>query len=358
MTGKERISRQLQHKSVDRIGAFEEFWSFTRDNWIRAGKMPADQSCVEHFDLDLEHSWCINLTIDPEFQRVLIDEDEDTQTFLDGNGAKMRHYKTHATTPEHIGYAIADREDWEEKAKPFLTPAANRINRAAYADTKKRCEKSGRFFALSGVNVFEAIHPIAGHENMLVGMALDSEWVLEMSMTYADLIIALMEELFALEGKPDGIWFYDDMGFKGRPFMSPEMYCEIIMPGHKKTIDYAHSLGLPVIMHSCGYVEPLIPGLVEAGIDCLQAMEIKAGMDLLRIHKNYGEKIALMGGLDVRPLARNDLQGVKKELESKIPTVMKTNSFILHTDHSVPESTEYESYKYFLELGRKLGTYD
>ena len=78
---------------------------------------------------------------------------------------------------------------------------------------------------------------------------------------------------------------YEDMGFKGRPFMSPTMYQEIIQPGHNLTIGYAHSLGLPVIVHSCGMVESLVPGLIEAGMDCLQVIEVKAGMDLLKLYR-------------------------------------------------------------------------
>jgi uroporphyrinogen decarboxylase len=85
------------------------------------------------------------------------------------------------------------------------------------------------------------MHPICGHENLLVGMALDPEWVKDMAKTYSDLTISLMEILFEKEGKPDGIWFYEDMGYKGTPFMSSQMYKEIIMPFHKKTIDFAHA---------------------------------------------------------------------------------------------------------------------
>ena len=96
---------------------------------------------------------------------------------------------------------------------------------------------------------------------------------------YVSLTINHCEVLFAEEGKPDGMFFYEDMGFKNKPFMSPAMYEELIMPGHKRLFDFAHSLGCKVIVHSCGYVEPLLPGLINAGMDCLQAMEVKAGMD-------------------------------------------------------------------------------
>ena len=357
MTGKERISRQLKHQPIDRIGVYEQFWNFTRGKWAKAGKIPSDASCADHFHFDLDTYWALRLVIDPKFKDLLIDEDEDTKTFLDGNGAKLRRYKSHDTTPEHLGYAIANREDWLEKAKPFLQPTADRFDLQEYKRQREASIKANRFFFLSGVNVFEAIHPICGHENLLMGMALDPEWIQEMTSVYVDLMIGLWEQMFAEVGKPDGIWFYEDMGFKGRPFMSPDMYRELIMPAHKRTIDFAHSHDLPVIMHSCGFVEPLLPSMIEAGIDCLQAMEVKAGMDLLRIYEKFGEKIALMGGLDVRPVASNDLAGIKRELELKIPIVKQKNGFILHTDHSIPESTEYETYAYFLELGKKLGTY-
>jgi hypothetical protein len=52
---------------------------------------------------------------------------------------------------------------------------------------------------------------------MLVGMALEPEWIAEMAMDYAKAIVGMQEILFSKEGKPDGIWFYEDMGFKQRP---------------------------------------------------------------------------------------------------------------------------------------------
>jgi uroporphyrinogen decarboxylase len=171
------------------------------------------------------------------------------------------------------------------------------------------------------------------------------------------LVLTLQEMLFAKEGPPDGIWYYEDMGFKERPFMSPAMYKELIFPAHKKAVDFAHSKNLPVLMHSCGFVEPLLPGFAEAGIDCLQAIEVKAGMDLLRIYKNYGERISLMGGLDVQALYNNNKEEVTRELEAKIPFVKQYFGFCLHSDHSIPSNVTYDTYKHFIEKGLELGRY-
>jgi uroporphyrinogen decarboxylase len=166
-----------------------------------------------------------------------------------------------------------------------------------------------------------------------------------------------MEMLFDREGLPDGVWFYEDMGFLGRPFMSPAMYREIIQPAHTKTIALAHSLGLPVVMHSCGMVEKLLPGMIEAGIDCLQVIEVKAGMDLLKLHSLYGDRISFMGGIDIREVYPNDFSRIDRELESKIPTAMKGYGYALHSDHSIPATVDMPTFRYFIDKGIELGTY-
>lgn len=358
MTGKERISRILQHKPVDRIGKFEHFWPDTHKGWLEHGWLKETDDLYDMYDYDMLIQWPFNLTADLDFEPEIVAETEDTVTIRDGNGAVLRRHKKHDSTPEHVDYMVKDRAGWEEHIKPLLKPEERRINVEGYRMIKQRAEAGNRFFCWAGVNVFESIHPMCGHENLLVGMALDPDWVRDMADTYADLAISLMETLFAKEGKPDGIWFYEDMGFKQRPFMSPAMYRELIMPAHKKTMDFVHSLGLPVIMHSCGFVEPLLPHMIEAGIDCLQAIEVKAGMDLLRIHKNFGDKIALMGGIDVRTLYSNDRAVIDRELEAKIPAVKEGFGYVLHSDHSIPVTVNKDTYDYFLERGLELGKYE
>ncbi len=357
MNGKERISRILKHQPVDRIGVFEHFWGDTYKHYLEQGHIKEGESFEDNLGLDMQSCWAFNLMADLDFTQEIISETEDTITYLDGNGASLKRHKFHDTTPEHVDFTVKCAEDWE-RYKPFLTTLdERRINFEEYRKAKEEAAKAGRFFVWSGVNVFECIHPICGHENMLVGMALEPEWILDMAKTYTDLLIGLQKILFEKEGKPDGIWYYEDMGYKLTPFMSPTMYRELIMPSHKETIDYAHSIGLPVIMHSCGFIEPLLPDMIEAGIDCLQVIEIKAGMDLLRIHEKFGDRIALMGGIDVRELYTNDKARIDAELAAKIPTVKKGYGYVLHSDHSIPKTVDYETLRYYIKKGLELGTY-
>lgn len=358
MTGKERIERILRHEPVDRIGLFEHFWGATKNNWTEQGHMRPEESSADHFNLDLDMCWNFNMVADLDFERRVVAETQDTITYLDGNGAVLKQHKHHDSTPEHVDFKVKERENWEKVKPLLLEPDRRRIDFAAYRRVKQACKDAGRFFVWSGVNVFECMHPLCGHENMLIGMALDPDWVRDMAMTYAHLIVELQKILFEEEGCPDGIWYYEDMGYKGSPFMSPKMYCEILQPAHRYTIDFAKSRGLPVIMHSCGFVEPLLPHMIESGIDCLQAMEVKAGMDLVKLHELYGDKISFMGGIDVRTLCSNDRAQIDAELEKKIPYAKQGFNYILHSDHSIPPEVNYDTYRYFVQKGLELGRYD
>ncbi|MFW6270249.1 MAG: uroporphyrinogen decarboxylase family protein [Bacillota bacterium] len=357
MTGKERIKNILQRKPVDRIGLYEHFWGDTEKKWRTEGHISEDESLFNHFDFDLQESWAFNMVADLDFEPEVVEETEETILTRDGNGALLRRHKLHDSTPEHVDFMVKDREKWEEKIKPLLKPEKRRIDFESYRQAKKEAEENDRFFVWSGTNVFELMHPVCGHEYMLMGMATDPDWIKDMVETYSKLTVQLQEILFAEEGYPDGIWYYEDMGFKQRPFMSPDMYEEIVKPGHEKTISYAKSNDLPVIMHSCGYIEPLLPGMIDAGIDCLQVIEVKAGMDLLKLYKEYGDHLSFMGGIDVRKLYTNDKKEIDQELETKIPVVKENYGYALHSDHSIPDTVEYDTYRYFVDKGLELGGY-
>ena len=361
LTSRERMARILKREPVDRIGLDEGFWPDTQRKWAAEGHLREDESLEEHFGFDMRRCGPFNMVADLDFTEEIVEETAETKLVRSGNGAVLRWWKNKSGTPEHVDFLVKDRAGWEEHIRPHLTDADNyrrRIDFQKYRDARARCEREELFFCWVGVNVFELMHPVCGHEHMLIGMALDGEWVKDMCNVYAELTVHLMEILFAEEGAPDAIWFWEDMGFKFKPFMSPAMYRQIVWPAHRRTFDYAHSLELPVVVHSCGFVEQLVPGLIEAGMDCLQAMEVKAGMDLVRLKKAYGDRIAFIGGMDVRTLVANDRPAIQAELDAKLPAAMAGGGYALHSDHSIPDQVEYETYKFFVQRGLEMGTYE
>jgi len=357
MTSKERMVAVLDRKPVDVTPIAVSPWWATIVRWREEGHIGKDEDVAEHFGQDLRSGGWINSVADLDFQAVVVEETEETILRLDGNGATLRTHKLHDSTPEHVDFKVRDKKTWDKFARPLLTQFdKRRIPFEGYRDAKRFAAEKERYFCWGGVAPFEQMHPICGHEYMLMGMALEPEWVKDMVQVYTDLTINHLEELLAAEGKPDGFFFYEDMGFKNRPFMSPAMYGEIVQPGHARLFDFAHSCGCKVLVHSCGYVEPLVPGLIEAGMDCLQAMEVKAGMDLPTLFRRFGDRIAFYGGVDVRVLISNDRARIDEEMDRKIlPVLRGGGGYILHSDHSEPPEVDYETMKYFVERGRTLG---
>lgn len=375
LTSKERITRILKREPVDRIGLFEAFWADTAKRWaseghykdpnLEVGKIGSEHKhkpmlIEDHFGLDLRRCRALELIADLDAGEQIVEETEETKLVRDGNGALLRWHKAHSSTPEHADFAVRERSQWEELIKPHLLNTAlysRRIDFGLYRGMKEKCQKENVFLTCAVIAAFDLMTPMCGHEYLLMGMALDPDWFQDMCEVYTTMNINLLEILFEQEGLPDGMWIWDDLGFKNKPFMSPAMYKDLLFPAHQRLFQWAHSKGLPVIMHSCGYVEPLVPALIEAGIDCLQPMEVKAGMDLVKLKKAFGDQIAFMGGMDARTLVSNDLAAVQAELETKLPAAMQNSGYVLQVDHSVPYQVDYDTYKFFVEKGLAMGTY-
>jgi len=356
MTHRERMLNALGRKPVDLLPRGDGLWGETARKYVAQGKLKENEDHVIHFDMSWRGAGWLNSTADIDFKEQVLEETEETKLVLNGNGARLRWWKNKAGTPEHVGFNVTDRAAWETQIKPRLVKLdRRRIPFDDYRKTRALAAAEDRAFCWGGVAPFEQMHPLCGHENMLMGMALDPDWVKDMVMTYARFTVMHLEELFAEAGPPDFMFFYEDMGFKEKPFMSPDMYREIMLPGHKLLFDFAHARRLKVVVHSCGYVEPFVPGLIEAGMDCLQAMEVKAGMDMPKLCRRFGDRISFFGGIDIRIIASNDFKRIDEELERKIrPVIESGTGYVLHSDHSIPPEVEHDTLRYFFEKGSRM----
>lgn len=357
LTHKERVLNVLNREPVDLFACHDSLWPETVTKYTAEGHLKEGEDVVAHFDTSIRSGGWLNSTADLDFEKEILEETKETILACDGNGAVLRRWKNKSGTPEHVDFTVKDRGAWEEKIKPHLLSLdRRRIPFEQYREQRRLAAEDNRAFCWSGVAPFEQMHPVCGHEYMLMGMALDPDWVMNMVQTYADFTLMHQQVLFEEEGVPDFIWYYEDMGFKEKPFMSVAMYKAIVQPGHEKLFNYAHSIGCKVVVHSCGFVEPLVPGLVAAGMDCLQAMEVKAGMDMPRIARAFGDKISFCGNIDVRILASNDHARIDEEINRKtLPLLESGTGYILHSDHSIPPEVEHDTLHYFFDHGRTVG---
>ncbi|MBI2438430.1 MAG: hypothetical protein HYV36_06430, partial [Lentisphaerae bacterium] len=193
MTARERVRCLLERQSADRASFSESFWGETVKRWTQQGFLKKDEDLVEHFRIELRNAGWIKCVANLDFPDTVIEEDEETKLVRNGNGALLRWWKNKSGTPEHVDFLVKDRAGWEEHIKPLLKPERRRVDFAGYREAKALAAAREQFFCWAGVNVFEQMHPVCGHEYLLMGMALDPPWVRDMVTTYADLTIAMWE---------------------------------------------------------------------------------------------------------------------------------------------------------------------
>ncbi len=145
------------------------------------------------------------------------------------------------------------------------------------------------------------------------------------------------------------------MGYKRHQFFSLKMYRQLIKPFHQRAIDWAHAKGIKAHLHSCGDINPFVPELIGMGLDALNPLEVKAGMDPLRLKREYGKDLVLHGGINAVLWDRPDL--IQAEMARLIPTLKESGGYIFSSDHSVPSSVSLEGFRQITALAKQLGAY-
>jgi uroporphyrinogen decarboxylase len=179
-----------------------------------------------------------------------------------------------------------------------------------------------------------------------------------MSRVYTDASIRRLDAHMEADIAPDGLWCYGDMAYNHATMCSPRMYREIIWPDHKRLADWAHARGMKFIYHTDGDVNGVIELYLEAGFDCLQPLEAKAHMDVRELCPKYGDRLAFFGNIDVMTMATNDLERIEAEIASKFAAGKATRGYAYHSDHSVPPSVSWATYRGIIDLVEKHGWYE
>lgn len=148
---------------------------------------------------------------------------------------------------------------------------------------------------------YELFHGIGqgGFEDWMVTLAAEPEYV---DALYAELIGAWLENLRgfreAVGDRVQIIQICDDFGTQKAPFLSVKMFRERLLPAYKRGLDWIHAnTPWKVLLHSDGALGPLLPAIIEMGVDILNPVQTSAtGMDPARLKREFGERLAFWGG--------------------------------------------------------------
>lgn len=352
MTSKERFSRMFQHKEADRVPIFDSPWAGTIARWEREG-MPKGMDWRDYFDTDKVSTISVDIT--PRYEEKVLEETDDYRIVTSEWGVTMKQFKEQDSTPEFLDFTVTTPEAWE-KAKARMTVSKDRIDWKRLEQDYAKWQQEGHWIEGMFWFGFDVTHSwTVGTETMLIAMIEEPEWVEDMFDTYLDRSIQHFNMIWDAGYRFDSIFWYDDMGYKNTPFFSNEMYRSLLQKYHKKAVAWAHDHGIYARLHSCGDIMPLLPDIMDTGIDALNPIEIKAGMDVFKIKQDYGDRLVLHGGINA--VLWDDKEAIVEAIRQAVPVLKENGGYIFASDHSIPNSVSLENMRSIINTVKEAGKY-
>jgi uroporphyrinogen decarboxylase len=352
MTTRERFRRIYAHQEADRVPMLAGPWGTTITRWRKEG-LPENVDFADYFGLD--HVVGIGGDVSPRFETRKVEETDDYVIWYDSWGTTSKNWKHASSTPHWLGRTIVDRASWE-KAKARMVMGRDRVN-WEWLKSNYRTWREKNWWLHGGLWFgFDVTHArVVGTEQLLTWMADDPDLVADIFNTELDCSLQLLQMIWDEGYTFDAIGWCDDMGYRNGTFFSLAMYRELLKPVQKRAIDWAHAKGILAHLHSCGNINQFMPDLVEMGLDSLNPLEVKAGMDPLHLKKTYGPRLTLDGGINA--MLWDDIDRIEVEIRRLVPTLKRNGGYIFREDHSIPDSVSLANYRRIVEVAKEVGSY-
>ena len=148
-----------------------------------------------------------------------------------------------------------------------------------------------------------------------------------------------------------------DLAYHTGPMMSPKKFREVLLPAYQMITDAVHEREGKIVLHTDGQVTPLLDFVVDCGFDGLHSLEPTAGVDLAFIKKKVGDKLCLLGNIDV---AHDLVYGTKEEVYNSVKYAIKTagpgGGYIVSAANMHP-GVKADNLRWMVEATKKFGNY-
>jgi uroporphyrinogen decarboxylase len=348
---KQRVIETLDFQRPDRIPVFDNFWPEFTENWKKEKGIDKGTDIYDFYRIDLT-----TLVPDETFfpsTKGVIRKEGDYLISRDGWGRTVKT-REGATFSQTIDTVLKNKCDLK---KIQFEPANLDIRYESFLETVEEQKKKRCVFSRVG-GPFMRSSFIRGEAEFLMDLVSDKSFAKELVERVTEHLISVgLESLRRGNLYDTGIWISDDMGSNDAPMFSPKIFAEIFFPAYKKMVSSFKKAGVKkVVLHCDGNFVSLLEMLIEAGIDGINPVEPKAGMNILQLKKKYNNKLSYIGGVDnVLVLPSGDKEKVKNHI---LPIIEagREGGIIIGT-HSIGPDIPVESYDNYYSLVQKYGNY-
>ena len=351
-SGKDRILSAFAHEKADRLPVFDvinkpdmykEF--LHEDNFESNGRLVVKLAKKVGMDAVTVHSAPYTCLIPPR------DQFDSPDTFTDRFGITSR--VTDTSWP--LGMAESHMEASEELLERIRAAVVTDNDILQVREGVKEADDEIAVFG-STRSAFGFLFIAMGLENMSLAIYEEPELLRE--------IIAAADKFWTelglrlIETGCTALYVANDMGMNGRTLISPEHLREFFFPSLRKQILTWKEAGGRILYHSCGNIDSIIEEIADMGIDAVNNIQVKSGMNLRSVKERIGDKVTIVGNVDATGImCQNDKQLIADAIQEVIDTAGGDGGLIIATDHSFHEGIPTENVLFFLEKAKELGRF-
>jgi uroporphyrinogen decarboxylase len=296
MTSRERVRKAIGHQQPDKVPANFECAPYVAEKMIKHYGLQDIDQVRQKLDIDIypvEAEY-----IGPELKTYYDKGDKIEESYL---GYKVKKVWTGKEYNDLHFYFPLDEYKTLEDLKKYRWPSADWFD---YESIKRQCDRyRDKAIIMGHEGPFQIATFLRSMENLLVDMVLEPEFahyiydrLVEFELEYYERI------LIAADGQIDILRPHDDYGTQINLLFSINMWRDYFKENTKKLVNLAHKYHAFYMQHSCGSVRPIIPELIDCGVDVLEPIQKVKGLEPRELKKEFGDKLAFHGGIDTQGL--------------------------------------------------------
>ncbi len=361
MNSLERFRASFKFENTDRL-PIHTFggWEETYARWRREG-LPADWRATNYFNEDETRTTGVHLGTNgfspffPRFEKRILSETAELVVYEDEHGRKVcqRKAETNISIAEYLEFPVKERADWDAIRRRMDPAVEDR-----YRGLQKHPDSAARSYPVVQIisGTFRTLWHLFGDVNMAYVFYDAPDLVHDIMRQWLELNTGVIDRIMPDTGI-NVLNIMEDMSCNSGMMISPQLFREFMLPYYKELIAHVrrHPSLFGIWVDSDGDVTELIPLLLEAGVDGLFPFEVAAGMDVVAIRRQYGDKLVIRGGIDKGVLPKGK-EAIDRELERVLPTFVETGGYFICLDHQAPPDVSLEDYQYFLDRARTLSS--
>ena len=355
MTPRERILTALSHKETD-IVPFSLGFGINQ---------PAKKALAEYIKLDIaELDRLLGSVSDIRYvgPKYIGPKDRNINlpdgSYIDIWGVKRSPVKNEKDTYLEISEYPLENLQTIDELENYIFPSVDWFDFSVIPEQIENYAKTGDYALMIGNgNIFESSWYMRGLETMFADLLVEKEYTHWLLNKVTDYFIAYFKKaLEAANGRINLVFTADDIGGQNDLLISLSLWEEMLKPYHKKLNKIIHEYGAKIIYHSDGAVMKAVGGLIDMGIDVLEALQFDAaGMNPGELKSKFGDRLCFHGGISVQStLPFGTPEQVEAEVSERVKILGKNGGYILAPSHAVQAGTPPENTYAFLKATGRL----